>query len=95
VQFEIERTGQTDLAWDVEGRIESGVITLATFDPEGQPMGPEEMRVVALHEVGHVLGLDHSPDSADLMFPIAQTRQLSRRDIETARLLYRLAPGPL
>jgi predicted Zn-dependent protease len=94
-QFEIERTGQTDLQWDGSGRIQSGVVTLATFDPEGRPMGPEEMRVVALHEIGHLLGLDHSPDSTDVMFTVVKVRQLSRRDIETARMLYRLSPGTL
>lgn len=95
VQFEIERTGQTDLEWDDNGHITGGVLTLATFDPQGQPMGRDEVRLVALHEVGHLVGLDHSPDSTDVMFPVATVRELSRRDIETARLLYRLAPGSL
>jgi predicted Zn-dependent protease len=95
VQFEEERTGQTDLEWDADGHIVLGEMLLATFDPDGSPMGPDEVRVVALHEIGHVLGLDHSPDSTDLMHPIAKVRHLSRRDIETARLLYRLAPGSL
>ena len=30
---------------------------------------------------------------SDVMFPVATVRQLSLRDVETARLLYRLAPG--
>lgn len=94
-QFDIERTGQTDLQWDAGGRLQSGSVTLATFDSEGRPMGPEEMRVVALHEIGHLLGLDHSPDAADVMFTVVSVRQLSRRDVETARLLYRLPPGSL
>jgi predicted Zn-dependent protease len=95
VQFDIDRTGQTDLIWDENGHIQNGVVTLATFDPKGQPMGPQEIRLVALHELGHVIGLDHSPDSADVMFPVATAGQLTRRDVETARLLYRLAPGSL
>jgi hypothetical protein len=95
VQFDMDRTGQTDLSWDGEGHIQAGVVTLATFDPEGQPMGVEEVRIVALHEIGHLIGLDHSTDSGDVMFPVASARGLSRRDVETARLLYRLAPGSL
>ncbi|HEX9610706.1 MAG TPA: matrixin family metalloprotease [Gemmatimonadales bacterium] len=93
VQFEIDRTGQTDLEWDHNGHIMSGMVTLSTFDAKGQPMGPEEIRLVALHEIGHVVGLDHSPDATDVMYPVATVRQLSLRDVETARLLYRLAPG--
>jgi hypothetical protein len=94
-RFDIERTGQTDLVWDGEGRIQRGVITIATLDPQGRPLGPDDVRVVALHEVGHLLGLDHSSDSTDIMFAKTQARDLSERDIRTAALLYELAPGSM
>jgi len=93
IQFEIERTGQTDVTWDDQGHIQSAVVTLATFDPKGRPMEPDDIRVVAMHEVGHVLGLDHSKDSTDIMFPTAKVRELSDRDVRTVRLLYELTPG--
>jgi hypothetical protein len=95
IQFEIERTGQTDVTWDQNGQIQSAVITLATFDPKGRPMEPDDIRVVATHEVGHLLGLDHSRDSSDIMFPTAKVRELSDRDARTVMLLYQLTPGSL
>jgi hypothetical protein len=93
VQFDIDRTGQTDLMWDQDGHILSALVTLATFDPHGQPLGPSDVQVVAVHEMGHVLGLDHSSDSSDIMFANTRVRDLSSRDIRTAQLLYELAPG--
>ena len=95
IQFEIERTGQTDVTWDDNGNIQSAVITLATFDPKGRPMDADDIRVVATHEVGHLLGLDHSKDSTDIMFPTAKVRDLSDRDVRTVLLLYQLTPGSL
>jgi predicted Zn-dependent protease len=95
IQFEIERTGQTDVTWDENGHIQSAVVTLATFDPKGRPMEADDIRVVAMHEVGHLLGLDHSKDSTDIMFPTAKVRELSDRDVRTVLLLYQLTPGSL
>jgi hypothetical protein len=95
IQFEIERTGQTDVTWDENGNIKGATVTLATFDPKGRPMDTDDIRVVATHEVGHLLGLDHSKDSTDIMFPTAKVRDLSDRDVRTVLLLYQLTPGSL
>ena len=95
VMFPIDRTGETDLEWDHEGHLQTAIVTISTFDPHGRPLGPDDVRVVALHEIGHLIGLDHSPDSTDLMFAKAVVRDLSQRDVRTAQLLYQLAPGSL
>ena len=95
IQFEGERAGQTDLQWDEDGHLNGGVVTLATFDAKGQPFSVEEVRVLSLHEIGHLLGLDHSPDPGDIMYAQPKVRDLSPRDIRTVLLLYDLAPGSL
>jgi len=95
VQFEEERTGQTDLTWDQDGHLQTAIVTLATFDPKGHPLGTDEVRVIALHEIGHLIGLDHSSDTTDIMYPVTKVRDLSPRDIQTAMLLYDLAPGSI
>lgn len=95
IQFEGEKSGQTELLWDDEGKLTGGTVTLATFDPKGQPLGPDDVRVLALHEIGHLLGLDHSKDSGDIMFAQPKVRDLSPHDIATVQLLYDLAPGSL
>ncbi len=59
-----------------------------------EPLSLEAVRVVAAHEAGHMLGLDHSPFPDDVMFA-GYSRQVdpSGRDLQTMRLLYTLPPG--
>lgn len=92
-RFPNERTGQTDLTWNQLGRINRAVVTLAVRDRYGTPLTDRALLSVAVHEVGHALGLPHSADPADVMYPEPRTTQPSARDAATASLLYQLPGG--
>ncbi len=93
--FPLDRAGQTDLTWDQAGRVRRAMITLAVRTTNGFPLPDRALLSVAAHEVGHALGLPHSADSNDVMFPATQTEVLSPRDRRTAQVLYQLQPGPV
>jgi predicted Zn-dependent protease len=61
--------------------------------PQGYVLDADAMRAVALHEIGHVLGLDHTADNRNIMSPTVRVRALSSADKATVRLLYTLPPG--
>ena len=76
--------------WIVEANIQ-----LAVHHHSGERLDGSAVRAISLHEVGHLIGLDHTSDTSNIMTPKVRVRELSQADQATARLLYSLPPGAL
>ncbi len=92
-RFTSRRTGQADLMWSSDGWLLKGTLTLATHNPSGWPLSADAVYTVAVHEIGHLLGLGHSDDPQDVMYTTTTVHDLTLRDRGTAGLLYALPPG--
>jgi hypothetical protein len=91
--LESRRAGVTHWTADQDGWVTGVHIVLATWASDGRPATDASMRRIALHEIGHLLGLEHSADPADVMAAWVHAADLTDRDRRTARLLYALPPG--
>ena len=87
--------GKTVWARDRHWWIVNGTITIALHRNSGELLGESAIKAIALHEVGHLLGLDHTMDTTNIMTSKVRVRSLSEADRATLRLLYSLPPGSL
>jgi Matrixin len=94
-QFPMERAGQAEVLWQMDGWLRRGTLTLATHTFDGRLLSSRAVFTVALHEIGHLLGLGHSDDPRDVMYPTTSVHDLTSRDRRTAMLLYSFPPGSL
>jgi predicted Zn-dependent protease len=70
----------------------SRILVLARY--HGDPHDLETLYQTMLHEVGHALGLGHSPYRDDIMYAsVGVAKELSPRDRETLRKLYARPSG--
>jgi hypothetical protein len=91
--FDEPISGRTKWARDDSWWITDADITLAVHHRTGSPLDDDSMHAMALHEFGHLLGLDHTEDVTSIMAPKVRVRTLSSADRATVRLLYTLPPG--
>lgn len=87
------KTGSTTWRTDRTGWLTSSDITLATHISDGHILDSRGMRAIALHEVGHALGLSHSSDGHDVMAPLVRVDGISDTDRNTIKLLYSFQAG--
>jgi predicted Zn-dependent protease len=89
------KTGSTTWRTDRGGWLTGSDITLATHISDGHVLDSRGMRAIALHEVGHALGLSHSYDGHDVMAALVRVDDLSPADRNTIKVLYSFNAGPI
>lgn len=94
-RFDQPISGRTRWARDDAWVITDASIVLAMHHNQGELLDRDASYAMALHEIGHLLGLDHTRDTSSIMAPTVRVRQLSDADRATVRLLYALPAGSL
>lgn len=88
-----DESGRTVWWSTSKGWITRARVSLSTHASDGLPQTPKALRAVALHELGHALGLGHTADARNIMAPWVEVSELSDADRNTATMLYQMPVG--
>jgi hypothetical protein len=94
-KFNEQISGRTRWSRDDNWWIVKADIILAIHHQQGDRLDRSAMKAMALHEVGHLLGLDHTTNVGSIMAPRVRVRDLASVDIATVRVLYSVNAGTL
>jgi hypothetical protein len=94
-QFNEQISGRTRWSRDENWWIVKADIVLAIHHLQGDRLDESAMKAMTLHEVGHLLGLDHTMNSGSIMASRVRIRELAPIDKVTARVLYSVNAGSL
>jgi predicted Zn-dependent protease len=90
------RIGMTYRVHDQHGWITGGHVVIAMQTVEGHRLPERLIRATALHEAGHLVGLNHTTDTTSIMTSSATGKiSVGLADRATLRLLYSLPPGSI
>ncbi|HSG08991.1 MAG TPA: matrixin family metalloprotease, partial [Longimicrobiales bacterium] len=88
------RIGVAHSQWSPRTGLQALSIDLALMSPFGQgTVDAVQLRLTAAHEMGHILGLPHSEQPRDVMYPTNTASSLSARDHRTLEALYQFEDG--
>lgn len=94
-RFSEQISGKTLWTHDDRWWILGADILIALHHRGGEPLDGAAIRAISLHEVGHLIGLDHTSDSTSIMTPRVRTSDLAPVDRATVQLVYSLPPGSI
>jgi len=94
-KFNEQISGRTRWSRDENWWIVKADIVLAIHHLQGDRLDQSAMKAMTLHEVGHLLGLDHTQNSGSIMAPRVRIRELAPIDKATVTVLYSVNAGSL